>query len=214
MNPTDQPAFTKLVTDVHAYYRQPVSEFTLSVWAQSCQTFSLEQMQKAFTRHATDPDRGQFCPKVADIIRILQGTHTDRAALAWGKALEAMSAVGAYTDVIFDDPAIHAVIQDLGGWVKVCRTENKELSFLQHRFCEGHRAYTGRGTFEYPRKLTGDRSPDDMYESRGLPVPRPALIGDPERAKQVFQGGGMGGKTPITYAATTTLKALPNRVPA
>jgi hypothetical protein len=211
MNPNEQAAFTKLVTDVHAYYRQPVSEFTLGVWMQACQPFALEQLQKSFTRHATDPDKGQFCPKVADIIRILQGTHTDRAALAWGKALEAMSAVGAYTDVVFDDPAIHAVIQDLGGWVKVCRTDIKELGFMQHRFCEAHRAYTGRGTFDYPRKLMGDRSPDDMYERRGLPAPRPALVGDPERAKLVYQGGGMGGKTAISYESISNLIALPRR---
>ena len=100
---------------------RPVSEFTLQVWCQACQPFTLEQISKAMTAHAVDPERGQFAPKVADVIRILQGTYTDRAQLAWGKALEAMSSVGAYSDVIFDDPAIHAVIEDLGGWPKVCR---------------------------------------------------------------------------------------------
>ena len=49
----------------------------------------------------------------------LDGTVTDRAALAWGKVLEAMSSVGAYSDVVFDDPAIHAAIEDCGGWVKI-----------------------------------------------------------------------------------------------
>lgn len=199
MQPTDHPALVSLVTDALAYYRQPVSTFTLSVWMQACQPFTMEQVSKAMTAHATDPERGQFAPKVADIIRILQGTHTDRAQLAWGKALEAMSSVGAYTDVVFDDPAIHAAIEDLGGWPKVCRTETKELSYLQHRFCESHKAYTGRGTFEYPRRLAGDRSPDYEYEKKGLKLPRPALIGDEARCKAVYQGGNAAGKTAITY---------------
>jgi hypothetical protein len=199
VHPTDHPALVSLVTDALAYYRQPVSTFTLQVWLQACQPFSMEQVTKAMSAHATDPERGQFAPKVADIIRILQGTHTDRAQLAWGKALEAMSRVGAYTDVVFDDPAIHACIEDLGGWPKVCRTETKELSYLQHRFCESHKAYTGRGQFEYPQRLAGDRSPDDVWAKKGLKPPRPALVGDPERCRLVYQGGNAAGKTTITH---------------
>lgn len=205
MRPTDEAHLVALVTDALAYYRQPVSTFTLSVWIQACQPFTMEQVAKAMTAHATDPDRGQFAPKVADIIRILQGTYTDRAQLAWGKTLEAMSSVGAYTDVVFDDPAIHACIEDLGGWPKVCRTETKELSYLQHRFCESHKAYTGRGTFEYSRRLPGDRSPDHEFEKHGVPLPRPALVGDPERCKQVYQGGNVAGKTAITYQPFSAL---------
>jgi hypothetical protein len=200
MQPNDKPALVALVTDVLAYYRQPVSEFTLSVWWQAVQPYSLEQVRKAMTAHATNPDGGQFAPKVADLVRILDGTHTDRAMLAWGKVHEAMSAVGAYQDVVFDDPAIHAVVEDLGGWPKVCRTELKELGYLQKRFCDGHKAYTGRGTFPYPRRLMGDRSPDGEYERHRLPLPRPALVGDRERAALVYQGVSTAGKTAIEYS--------------
>lgn len=200
MQPGDKPALVALVSDVLAYYRQPVSEFTLSVWWQAMQPYSLEQVRKAMTGHATNPDGGQFAPKVADVVRILDGTHTDRAMLAWGKVHEAMSAVGAYQDVVFDDPAIHAVIEDLGGWPKVCRTETKELGYLQKRFCDGHKAYTGRGEFPYPRRLMGDRSPDSEYERHGLALPRPALVGDTERAALVFKGGSAAGKAAIEYA--------------
>lgn len=198
MPPNDEPALVGMVTDVLAYYRQPVSKFTLSVWVEAMRPFDLEQVSKALTAHATDAERGQFAPKVADIVRILAGTATDRAQLAWGKAHEAMSAVGAYTDVVFDDPAIHAVIEDLGGWPKVCRTELKELSYLQHRFTESYRAYAGRGTFDYPKRLAGDRSPDSEYEKKGLALPRPAVVGNRDLAKAVYQGGG-AGKARISY---------------
>lgn len=207
MLPTDRAAFVQLVTDVHAYYGKPVSEFTLGVWLQALAEFDLEQVRKAMTAHATNPDGGQFCPKVADIVRILQGTHTDRALLAWGKVLEAMHAVGAYQDVVFDDPAIHAAIEDAGGWPKTCRTETKDLPFLQKRFCDAHKAYTGRGTFDYPRRLMGDRGPDHEYEAKGLPLPRPALVGDRERAALVYANGGTAGKTAIEYASPAALLA-------
>lgn len=204
MQPNDKSALVALVSDVLAYYRQPVSEFTLSVWWQACQPFSLEQIRKAMTAHATNPDGGQFAPKVADLVRILEGTHTDRAMLAWGKVHEAMSAVGAYQDVVFDDPAIHAAIEDCGGWPKLCRTELKELGYLQHRFCESHKAYAARGAFDYPRRLAGDRSSDIEYERKGLPAPAPILVGDVERCRSVFMGGG-AGKTLITFNTPVAL---------
>jgi hypothetical protein len=208
MQPSEKPAFVSLVTDALAYYRQPVSEFTLTVWMQACQGFTLEQVRKAMTAHAMDPDRGQFAPKVADIVRQLGGTTTDRAQLAWGKALNAASSVGAYRDVVFDDPAIHAAIEDLGGWPKFCRSETKDLSYLQHRFCECHKAYTGRGQFEYPRSLMGDRSPDAMFMKRGISPPKAALIGDPELAKSVYRVGGLGHKTLVTFHHISDVLAI------
>lgn len=189
MHTSEQQRFAELVTSALGYYRQDVTPFTLAVWWQGCQPFALEQVSKALTAHATDPDRGQFAPKVADIVRILGGTTTDRAALAWGKVYEAMGSVGAYTDVVFDDAAIHAAVSDMGGWQKMCRSSMDELSYLQHRFCESYRAYSGRGEFDYPKVLTGDRSPDELYAKRGIKPPKPRVIGNVDHARVVYSRG-------------------------
>ena len=200
MQAEDRKPFADLVADVMSVYGKPVSHFLLSMWWAACERYSLEQVRKALTSHIMDPERGHFAPKPADLVRVLDGSTTDRAALAWGKALDAAQRVGAYQDVVFDDPAIHATIEDLGGWTKFCRTEAKDLSYLQHRFTESYRAYCARGQYEYPRKLCGDRSPDEMYLKRGLPPPRPTLIGDPARARTVYHGGIEGSKTAISLA--------------
>lgn len=214
MNPADRPAFAQLITDVLAYYRQDASPFVLDLWWGACQPFELSQIRVAMQRHATDPQHGQFAPKVADLVRILQGTSTDRAALAWGKVLETMGGVGAYTDVIFDDPAIHAAVDDMGGWPKMCRTDLKELGLLQHRFMQSYRAYVDRGTFDYPARLGGDRSPDSEYEKIGIAPPKAAIIGDKERARLVYQGGG-ASKGKVTFASVESLavNALPAPTP-
>ena len=188
MHSSEQASFGQMVSEVLAYYRQDCTPFTLSVWWEGCKPFSMEQVSKAMTAHATDPDRGQYAPKVADIVRILGGTSTDRSMLAWGKVYDAMGRIGAYTDVVFDDPAIHATISDMGGWPKMCRTSMDELSYLQHRFCEPYRAYSGKQV-DYPRVLNGDRSPDELYAKRGLPAPKPAVVGDVEQARLVYKGG-------------------------
>lgn len=179
---------------------KPLSEGALLLWWQRMQRFELDQVLRAFDRHSQDAERGRFMPQPADLMRYIEGTATDKAALAWGKVIDAASSVGAYQDVRFDDPAIHAVIEDLGGWPKFCRTETKDLSYLQHRFTESYKAYANRGEFDFPPMLGGDRSPDEMFQRRGLRPPEPVVIGDVAMAAEVARLGKAGGKTAITFA--------------
>jgi hypothetical protein len=212
MKPNEKAAFSGLITDVLAYYGKDASSFTLSLWWQACQGFEMGQVSKALSSHAMDAERGVYAPKVADVVRVLAGTTTDRAALAWGKVLGAMSAVGAYSDVVFDDPAIHAAIEDMGGWVKVCRGDMAELSYLQHRFCQSHKAYISQGKFEYQRRLIGDRSPDADYTSKGLPVPNPAVVGDRATALRVYRAGSQAAKTTISFNQVMPALDVPVRL--
>ncbi len=213
MQESDSQAFALLIAGVYAYHRQPCSDALIGMYWRGCQHWDLEQVRRAVDSLTRDPEAGKFPPKIGDITRMLEGTQSDRAALAWGKALEAMGSVGAYTDVVFDDPAIHAAIEDLGGWPKVCRTEIKELGYLQHRFCEAYRAYVGRGKFDYPKRLGGDRSPDSEYIKFGRPVPKPAVIGDVQRARLVYQGGGVA-KGAVSFLALSALSESPELIGA
>lgn len=195
MQATDRTPFAELLTDALAFYGQTVSTFALSVWWQACQSFDMEQVRRALTAHAMDPERGNFAPKPADIVRQLQGTHTDRSLVAWGMVLEAMQRVGAYTSVVFDDPAIHAAIEDLGGWPKICREPMDALPHLQRRFCESHRVYTKRPELAYPPLLVGAHEAENRLA--GHKVPPAVLIGNPERARRVMQGGSETTRTPM-----------------
>lgn len=189
MNRDDYDRLATTLTAVAELYGKSMSPAVIALWWQALQRFDFEQVSKAIRAHTENAETGQFMPKPADLIRTLEGTATDRSQLAWGRALEAASGVGAYSDVVFDDPAIHAAIQDLGGWPKFCRAESGELSYLQHRFCESYRAYASRGVYEYPKRLCGDRSPDEMFRRRGMEPPKPAVIGDVKQARLVYQAG-------------------------
>lgn len=195
MNAQDKPAFKDLITQALAFYRQDVSGFTLTVWWQACAPFSMEQVHKAFTAHAIDAERGRFPPMPADIVRQLQGTQTDRSLIAWGKVLDAMQRVGAYSSVVFDDGAIHAAIEDMGGWSKVCRSTMDELPFVQKRFTEAHRAYSARPGISFPAKLLGEHEVANRMQ--GKRVAPPMLVGDPAKAKEVMALGLEGPKTQI-----------------
>jgi len=182
MNPNQKGDFYALIADVLGYWKQDVSEFALTVWWNGCQRYEFDEVARALSDHATDPDKGQFAPKVADIVRILGGTKSDRSLREWGRVHEAMGRVGSYTDVDFGDGATHAAIRDMGGWPKLCRTNTDQLSYLQHRFCELYKANDGRENDM--TALMGDRSADDMYRKRGLPPPTALRIagGNPAKA--------------------------------
>lgn len=156
MTPRDETAFGQLMTDVLAFWRQDVTTFTLTVWWEACKGFDLDQVRKALTAHAMDPERGQFAPKPADLVRQLQGTHSDRALLAWGRVWNAMQSTGAYQSVDFGDPIIHAAIVDIGGWVALCRIDLNDLPFVQKRFCDAYRVYSTRGKADAPLRLAGE----------------------------------------------------------
>lgn len=200
MTDQDKREFKELITSVLAFYRQDASTFALQVWWAACEHYDMEQVRRALNAHAVDPERGQFAPKPADIVKALAGTKTDRARVAWGKAFDAMQRIGAYRSVAFDDPVIHAVIEDLGGWTKVCRSDMEELSHLERRFCEAYRAYSGRPDMAFPAKLIGEFEAINRHEGRK--VAPPVLIGDPQKAADVLRLGGTGAKTQFTLASS------------
>ncbi len=197
----DKAKFAQLVTDVLAFYKQDASPFAVSIWWQACERYDFEQVSKALTAHALDPERGQFAPKPADLVRILQGTKTDRARLAWSKVMDSMQRVGAYQSVVFDDPIIHAVIEDLGGWGKCCRSDMEQISYLEHRFCDAYKAYANRpGSLNFPAKLMGEHEQQNAITGkRSAP---PILIGNATKAAEVLRIGGDGSKTTFTDAAS------------
>lgn len=197
----EQRALVALITEVLAFYGQETSRFALQVWLQACDGRSVEEVRKALGRHATDPERGVFAPKPADLVRELAGTQTDRALLAWGKVHEAMQRVGAYTSVVFDDGAIHAAIEDIGGWPSICRSSIEELPHLQRRFCASYKAYAGRPDLPYPPRLMGEHEAINRHTGKLLAAP--AYVGDAQRAAEVERLGSSRSRVAITTAVQT-----------
>jgi hypothetical protein len=155
MQQTEVQEFQRVLSGALSLWRQDVSEFALSVWWEACKGFSLEQVRKALTAHAMDPERGRFPPMPADIVKALHGTHTDRSLLAWGRVHRAMSEVGAYATPEGFDSATVSAIFDMGGWPKLCQSGLDELPFVQRRFCELHRAYSARPEAQHAERLIG-----------------------------------------------------------
>lgn len=191
--------FSNLVTSVYGFYNQSASPFDIEVWWQAFKQFDFDAVNDAFNRHVMNPDNGQYRPSPADLVRLLQGSSQDGALVAWAKVDKAVRSAGTYRSVAFDDPIIHAVIMDMGGWVEFGNKSEKEWPFVAKEFENRYRGYRMRDLPEYPRWLVGIS--ESSNSQLGMRVEPPMMIGNTTRAKLVMQGGSSTLRLGFTQAS-------------
>jgi len=188
MQTDDFQKFHDGIVGVMGFYGKTVSAFALDVWWTALKGHDLVAIVDAFNRHLANPDTGQFPPKPADIIRMLQGSTQDSALRAWAKVDSAVRRIGTYCDVVFDDPLIHRVIHDMGGWIGLGTKDESEWPFVAKEFENRYRGFKARSEIpEYPAKLIGIATAHN--EKKGFPVEAPMLVGNEALAKRVLSGG-------------------------
>lgn len=192
----DKKEFADVLKAVLDLYGKEASAPVLRLWWAALEQFSIGEVRHGLTRFVRSPDSGSFPPKPADIIRMIEGTSGDRGTLAWSKVQEAFGRVGGWQSVAFDDPIIHAVIEDMGGWPKLCATDKDEMNFRAADFAKRYRTYAELGINRFPAYLSGRHEGDNLL--RGHNAPKPILIGDPEKAMQVIQQGQETPRLQIT----------------
>jgi len=162
--------------------------------------YQLTDITGALIAHSLDPDVGSYPPKPADVVRQIQGSKQSRALIAWTRVDKAIRQVGTYMSVVFDDPIIHAVLSDMGGWLDLGKKSEKEWPFVAREFEKRYQGYAQLPALtEYPRWLTGRFEAANSVE--GHQTQPPVLIGDPIKAQMVFEGGTEGGGLQLTSAA-------------
>jgi len=214
MRESDFESFSQMISAVCALYGKPASSHMIAIWWGALREYDLQGVRHAFDRHVKNPDSGQFMPKPADVIRMVQGSTQDAALVAWSKVDKAVRHVGPYATVAFDDPVIHAVIQDMGGWVQVGSKTDKDWPFIAKEFETRYRGYRLQGSAgEYPPSLAGIA--ESQNSQTGFRSPPPVLIGDQERALSVIAGGSVAPKIGFHRMEPPALAAVaPRRLEA
>lgn len=187
MNKADVAAFSETLMGIGELYGREVSPSLAGIYFESLKQFDLEAVRRAITAHVNNPDNGQFFPKPADIVKMIGGSNGDKAMQAWSKVDRAVRQVGTYSSVVFDDPVIHRVIQDMGGWVMLGSKTDDEWPFVAREFVNRYQGYSMRGVIpEHPRMLYGISQMHN--EPHGHEVDPPKLIGNQEVAKRLLLG--------------------------
>jgi hypothetical protein len=188
MTKDDAKQFSALIGNVYSFYRQDASQFAVGVWWEAMKNYDFAAVSEALSKHCVNPDTGQFMPKPADVVRMLQGSTKDTALQAWTKVDKAIRSVGTYATVCFDDPLIHRVISDMGGWISFGSKDEEDWVFVGKEFENRYRGYASRNEKpEYPPVLTG--MSDSHNHKMGFNSQEPRLIGDPEKARLVYKSG-------------------------
>lgn len=188
MQNSEKKRFLTILTGVADYYKQELSPGVIALYWKGLEQFDIDAVEKALWDHTQNPDNGQFMPKIADLVRSMQGRTQDQAALAWAKVDSAVRRVGNYQDVVFDDPLIHRVVAEMGGWIWFGMQLEDEWPFIAKRFENMYRGYRVRAEApEYQPILTGICSAQN--QQRGFQNQPPILIGNEEKAKQVMRMG-------------------------
>ena len=144
MTEHDFEKFRDGLTGVYAFYDKEINTFALDLWWNSLKQFDLPAIIQAFNRHVVNTESGKWLPKPADIIRMLQGSTQDAALIAWAKVDKAVRYKGTYVDVVFDDPVIHRVLHDMGGWIALGQKNEDEWPFVAREFENRYRGFRER----------------------------------------------------------------------
>lgn len=205
--------FCETLDHVSEQYGKQLSAGAKMLYWQGLEEFDLFAIRQALGRHLKNPDNGMFMPKIADVVRMLQGTTQDSALIAWAKVDKAVRQVGTGQSVVFDDAIIHRVLQEMGGWLSLGSKSEGDWPFVAKEFENRYRGYKMRNDqFEYNTVMIG------LYEAQnatqGFKSSKPILIGNAEKAKKVLLGGTdkpLIGFTPLVKSTNvlqmTTSKA-------
>lgn len=188
MTEKDFDEFENVISGVGDLYGKKMSEWGLSIWWEALKNYDLLAIRDALSKHVRNPDTGQFMPKPADVVKMIGGSTVDSALIAWSKVDRAVREVGTYQDVVFDDPVIHRVIDDMGGWISLGTKTDAEWPFTAREFENRYRGYAGRGTTpEYLGILTGISNAHNQQQ--GFKTYGPVLIGNAKAAREVMRLG-------------------------
>ena len=200
MRTEDKVALGAMLAKVMSVYGKQITTGFVDVFFDALSGYDIESVRRGLNAHVQNPDSGQFAPKPADVVRLIDGTSQDQGMQAWSRVDKAVRRVGPYQSVVFDDPIVHRVLDDMGGWVKLCNTGSEDdYKFQGLEFARRYRACVIAGGVgdNYPHYLIGTTETDNS--SRGLRVPEPLLIGDRTACLAVLSNGA-GGRLSITHA--------------
>lgn len=193
MRNEDREQLTAMLAKVMSIYSKQITTGFVDVFFDALSAYDIESVRRGLNAHVQNPDSGQFPPKPADIVRLIDGTSADQGMQAWSRVDKAVRQVGPYQSVVFDDPIIHRVLEEMGGWMKLCSTPSlDDYKFAGLEFARRYRAFVIAGGVgsEYPRHLIGLAEAENGNAGFKNHLPAPVMIGDQAKCQAVLLAGG------------------------
>lgn len=199
MQKADFEQFTGIWLATNELYGKQPSDAAVALAFRALIRYDLPDIRRALDAHINDAGDGRFMPKPADLVKHIEGDPESRSMRAWTLVEDSIGRVGPYQSVVFDDPAIMASIEDIGGWMEICKVTDKELPFKRNEFVVRYKGYLNRPPERHPQKLVGITEANNG-RIEGAPVPEPVLLGSAQKALGVYQSGSTKKRGLITIS--------------
>jgi hypothetical protein len=111
MRNVDLERFGIILTMVHEYYDKTISKGVAAMWWEGLECESIDDIEISFKHHMRN--NGTFCPKISDIIKIINGDPRDNAVIQWGHVMA--QSKHASNGMSFRDPITARVVKAMGG---------------------------------------------------------------------------------------------------
>jgi hypothetical protein len=187
----DYDDFVDIMQVVSEQYGKKPSDSLVALYWIGLKNYDWPAVRDAIGRHLGNTENGQFMPKIADIVKMMEGSAHDAAMAAWSKVDKTVRVIGTNDTVVFDDPLIHRVLHDMGGWLMLESKTDHEWPFVAKEFENRYRGLKAAGReVEYPAKLLGRFEATNTEQNRKI---APAvLIGNKGAAMLVLENGAKG----------------------
>jgi hypothetical protein len=169
------------MTGMCEMYSKTPSEFIFELYYESLKNYTYEAVNSA-AMMLLKTHKYNTLPKPAEFIEWIDGNQEDRAVIAWTKARRAIREADWCNSVVFDDPVISHVIQDLGGWLQFCDTKKEDIEFMEKRFIQFYRTLSKRGITN-PVRVMGYLEQENIKTGYAEHIPTPVYIGDDKQKK-------------------------------
>jgi hypothetical protein len=157
MEVNQKQAFFASLAVIAETVNRKISPVLMKAYWECLKDYSSAEVQRALSEVLKNPDtkKHPYFPLPTDVIEIIEGDVQSKSLLAWTDVMKAIRRIGHYDSVVFSDELIHAVIQDMGGWIALCQHSAKELPFVQRDFERRYQIYCRRRPKNTPQPVNG-----------------------------------------------------------
>lgn len=158
MNEQDKKQFQVLMIGAGETYNKEITKPLLQIYFGALKDFEMESVTKAFNDHLVDVEHGTFFPKPADIVRLINKNKPsveEKARLAWMAIIGEIGRTGVYQTLELDDKMGLAALENVGGWRKLCLSNQKNLPWIEKEFIAAYQTFEKTPVEMLPKSLPG-----------------------------------------------------------
>ncbi len=208
MQSEDKKRFTSLIQALAAQFRIETSEALFEGYWMALDDLSLADVERSVRAAIRGCER---MPAGSELRRLAgEMTTGSRAVQAWGAMVKAIGQHGGYRSVDFDDVVINATIRNLGGWQKLCQTEEQELQkWVRKDFERIYSALTTSGiTEEQAQHLVGVHEQANTAAGHQVAAPVHVATGLPPHREGVLRQLSAPERLALTAGEVSRVVAL------